>query len=193
MQRFTLIYALLVGLSLLPACASLGSPVLDLRPGADWRVTNGTAFERGTVDIGTARTIVLPDNAVVRRCPPAGTVELYVAKTLGFMGHPSDRMSIRGARKEMGCAAMVDGDELLVATYGEWECIEGGAHIDLVALVPEGVAVQQRKGLSGRDSTLKGWDGRAAGAASNTRVEWKVVHTIPDPARTADTEKGSQE
>ncbi len=77
-------------------------------------------------------------------------------------------------------------ETLLIATYGEWNCMEGGARIKLVVIVPSGLAVEQRKGLAGRDSTLKDWQAGYLGKVKNPQG-WHSVRTIPDPARTADT------
>ncbi|MBA4192613.1 MAG: hypothetical protein C0467_31985 [Planctomycetaceae bacterium] len=187
MRGFTLIIALVVGLTSLPSCTSLTtSPDLVFKRSADPKVQNGTAYERGVVDIGGTRTVVLPEDAVVRRCQTEGRVKLYMAKTLGYMGHPPKSKSIREEREVMGCAVKVDGESLVIATYGEWDCIEGGTSVKLVAMVPNGLAVEQRKGLSGRDSsTLKDWQAGYLGRVKNPQG-WQLVCTVPDPARTAD-------
>jgi hypothetical protein len=67
-------------------------------------------------------------------------------------------MSIRGALKNIGCAVRVEDDTLVVATYGEWDSrIEGGAYMKVVAVIPDGLVVEQRKGLSGPDSAGHEW------------------------------------
>jgi hypothetical protein len=83
-----------------------------------------------------------------------------MAKTLSFGGHPPEPMSIHGARKTMGCAVRVEGDSLVVATYGEWASRkEGGAHMKLVAVIPDGVEVEQRPFLQRllREEVIRGW------------------------------------
>ncbi len=110
MRNFTLMIALVVGLTSLPSCTSLTtSPDLVINRSADPKVENGIAYERGSLDIGGTRTVVLPEDAVVRRCQTEGRVELYIAKTFGFLGHPSKPMSIRVERETMGCAVKADG------------------------------------------------------------------------------------
>jgi hypothetical protein len=92
-----------------------------------------------------------------------------MAKTLNYGGHPGELMTIRKMREDMGCASREDGDTLLIRTFGEWDSrIEGGAYITLVVVVPNGVEVEQRKGLSGPKN--------AGGAAAR-------IPALPDPER----------
>jgi hypothetical protein len=160
-------------------------------------VDNGSAYDRAAVDLGAAKKLVLPDNAVVQRWGEAGKVQLFMKKTLEFRGHPPEPMSIGDARNNMGCAVKVEGDDLLVATFGEWDSrIEGGADIRLFAVVPEGVELELRKGLSGPDSAGREWHGLwltkprdAKGGywygPTSPADGWTAVPAAPDPARTA--------
>ena len=144
-----------------------------------------------------AKKLALPDTATVRRAGEAGTVQLFMAKTLSFAGHPPGPMSTRGARKHMECAARVEGDALVVATYGEWDSrIEGGAHLKLVAVVPDGIEVEQRKGLSGPDSAGQERHGQDLTQRKDAREGywygpaspadgWTAVPAVPDPERRA--------
>jgi len=207
--RHILAAAYLAGLVALPACSSgssqsAGEPdptdpsiVIEKGPGVSDEVENGTAHDRATIDLGTARKVALPDTAAVRRAGEARKVQLFMAKTLSFAGHPPESMSVRGARKNMGCAIRIEGDALVVATYGEWDSrVEGGAHLKLVAVVPAGVEVERRNGLSGPDSTghsrhgqhlskPKGaQDGYWYGPASPAEG-WTAVPAVPDVERTA--------
>ena len=115
------------------------------------------------------------------------------AKSL-FAGHPPEPMSIHGARKNMGCAIRAEGDDLVVATYGEWDSqIEGGASIKLVAVVPDGVKVEKRKGLSGPDSAGQKRNSRNPTEApggywygpASPGEGWTAVPATPDLERTA--------
>ena len=158
------------------------------------KVENGSAYDRVILDLGPRKKLVLPDNAVVRRAGEPGKGQLFMKKTLGFCGYPPKPMSIRDSRHNMGCAVKLEGDALVVATYGEWDCVEGGAEMRLVAVVPEGVDVEQRKGLSGADSagwigtyltkprdTSGYWNGPASPAD-----EWTALPGEPDPDRKAE-------
>jgi hypothetical protein len=173
------------------------SVAMNLELRVDDKVENGTAYDRATVDLGKAKKVVLPDSAVIRRAREAGKVKLFMAKTLSFGGHPPKTMTIEGARRNMGCVVRISGECLVVATYGEWDSRkEGGAYLKLVAVVPEGVEVEQTEGLSGPDSA-----GRASHVQSLTRPKdaqggysygpaspaegWTAVPAVPDPERTA--------
>lgn len=166
------------------------------------KVENGSAYDRAAVDLGSAKTLVLPDDAVVRRSGEPGKIHLFMKKTLAFAGHPPESMSIRDARKNMGCAVKVEANALVVATFGEWDSqIEGGAHMRLVAVVSEGVQVEQRKELSGPDSAGREWHGQyltrpkdAKGGywygPASPADGWTALPAIPDPDRTAN-ERGT--
>jgi hypothetical protein len=120
------------------------SVILDTERAPSQKVENGIAYDRATLDLGGAKKVVLPAEAAVRRTGEAGKVQLLMAKRLSFGGHPSETMSIRQSRKEMGCAVRTEGAALVVAIHGEWDSgIEGGARVRLVAVVPEGVEVDQ--------------------------------------------------
>jgi hypothetical protein len=160
-------------------------------------VENGSAYDRAAVDLGTAKKVVLPHDAVIRRGGEPGKMQFFMKKTMGFHGHPPKPMSIRDARKNMGCAVKVEGDDLLLATFGEWDShIEGGTRMKLVAEVPEGIDVEQRKGLSGEDSVGREWHseylskpkdakgGYWYGPASPAEG-WRAVPDVPDPDRQA--------
>jgi hypothetical protein len=165
-------------------------------------VENGSAYDRAVVDLGSAKRIVLPNDAVVRRTGKSEKVQLFVKKTLAYAGHPGEPMSIREARNNMGCAVKVEGDTLVVATVGEWDSfIEGGGHIRLVAVVPEGVELELRKGLSGPTSDGQEWDRKRPpglrgmrGVASYKPVSlekgWTAVPDVPDPNRTTAADAG---
>jgi len=171
--------------------------VIAKKSEVDEFVENGTAYDRGVVDLGKATKLVLPNTATVRKGGEAGKVQLFMAKTLSFGGHPGEAMSIRSGRNSMGCAVRAEGNALIVATYGEWDShIEGGAYVELVALVPEGVEFELRKGLSGENSIgqepSRGWlagskdskGGHWYGPTSPTE-QWTVVPAVPDPEKTA--------
>jgi hypothetical protein len=160
-------------------------------------VENGSAFDKAAVDIGTATRLVLPHDAVVRRQGEAGKVQFFMMKTLAFGGHPPEPMSIRDARKDMGCAVKTDGDALVITTFGEWDSHkEGGARMKLVVLVPEEVEIEQRNGLSGEGSAGREWHGQyltkpkdAKGGywygPASPAEGWRAVPDVPDPDRTA--------
>ena len=105
-------------------------------------------------------------------------------------------MTLHGTRKNMGCAIQKDGNALLIATYGEWDSHkEGSAHMKLIALVPEKIEVEQRKGLSGPESAaqgqsqsiVKGKDGKDEYwyGPTTPRTGWSAIPSVPDLERNA--------
>jgi hypothetical protein len=136
----------------LPACDSS-----IVRSGsADWSVANGTAYDQATLDPGNAKTLIVPQNAKVTATSTDGRVHLYLKKKLAWMGHPQLPADIRYERYKMGCATHRDGPVLTLATFGEWDSVkEGGATIALAIIVPPGLTVETRDGLSGQDSPVE--------------------------------------
>src|SRR5947209_5276954 len=85
-----------------------GTLMMNRRPAIDrsielserfGKVQNGSAFDRAHVELGSAKKIVLPDDAVIRRTPQRGQLQLFMKKTLSYRGYPPEPMSIRDARK----------------------------------------------------------------------------------------------
>lgn len=162
------------------------------------KVENGSAFDRAALDIGEHKKVILPDGAEVRRKGTGTKVQIFMKKTLAFGGHPPERMSIRTARKYMGCAVRAEDDGLVVATFGEWDSrIEGGAQMGLVFVVPEGIEVEQRPGLSGPKSAGREWHGQYLTKPKEVKEGywygpaspadgWTAVPDVPDRDRTAD-------
>jgi hypothetical protein len=158
-------------------------------------VENGTVYDRAVVDHGAARKVVLPRDAIVRRTAETGKVQLFMAKRLAFHGHPPEPMTLRGARKYMGCAVKIESDALVIATHGEWDSHkEGSADIRLVAIVSENMQLEQRAGLSGPDSAAMGRNrdfvlghGQEGYwyASTSPAKGWTAVPDVPDPHRTA--------
>jgi len=160
-------------------------------------VENGSAFDRAVLDVTPYKTLILPDDAAVRDGAPAKEVQIFMQKKLSFGGHPPERMSIRGARKNMGSAVKADGDTLMVATFGEWDSrIEGGAFMGLLFLVPEEIKIRRQANLSGPDSAGREWTGAYLtkpkdakegywyGPASPAEG-WSRVPDVPDRERRA--------
>jgi hypothetical protein len=158
-------------------------------------VENGSAYDRAAVDLDAAKRLILPDTAIIRDGGVGSQVEIFMKKTLGFHGHPPSQMSIRDTRKKMGCAVKIEDDGLVIATFGEWESKEGGAHLRLIAVVPNGVKVEQRKDLSGPHSIGREWQGfwltKPKDAKSgcwygpaSASDGWRGVPTLPDAGRT---------
>jgi hypothetical protein len=158
-------------------------------------IENGSAFDKAAVDVEAYTSLVLPDSAEVRTGEAGQRVQIYMKKTLFFGGHPPEPMSIRTARKNMGCAVKLEDGALVVATFGEWDSHkEGGASMALVFVVPEGKQVERRGNLSGPDSVGHEWRGQYLtkprevkegywyGPATATSG-WTAVPDLPDAER----------
>lgn len=160
-------------------------------------VENGSAFDRAALDVTPYKVLVLPEDAEVREGAPQGQLQIFTRKVLAFGGHPPERMSVSGARKNMGCAVKAEGDVLTVATLGEWDShIEGGAFMGLLFIVPEGIEVRRQAGLSGEDSAGREWAGAyltkpkdAKGGywygPASPAGGWSAVPDVPDRERRA--------
>ena len=92
----------------------------------------------------------------------------------------------------------VDALTLVLATFGEWDSqIEGGTRMRIVALVPLGVAVEQRAGLSGPYSAGREWHGQYLTKPKEVKEGywygpaspadgWTAIPDVPDPERRAE-------
>jgi hypothetical protein len=183
---------------LLSACGCCFDSSIELREPFHLHTgENGSAFDKAAIDVGDCRKITIPDNAEVRHQGENNKLQLYMEKSLDFLGHPPEPMSIQTARKNMGTAVKRDGDALVVATFGEWDShIEGGAAMRLVIVVPNGMKVEQKPGLSGPDSAGQEWHGKYLtkpkevkegywyGPASPANG-WTAIPDVPDPERRA--------
>jgi hypothetical protein len=160
-------------------------------------IENGDAFDQAALDIEKYKKIILPDTAEVRREGKGTKLQIFMKKQMSFGGHPPKSMSIRTARKNMGCAVKDEDGALILATFGEWDShIEGGASMGIEILVPEGIEVEQRSRLSGGASAGREWKGAYLtkpkevkegwwyGPASAAEG-WKAVPDVPDPLRRA--------
>jgi hypothetical protein len=157
------------------------SVLIDETDQIDPKVENGTAFDRAIIDLGSTKKVVLPREATIHRGGEAGKIQLFMAKTLAFAGHPPEPMSIHSQRKSMGCAVRTERNALVVAIHGEWDSgIEGGARAKLVAVVPNGVEVDRRAGLSKPLDAGRAWNGLSLPAEG-----WPAVPDVPDLERSA--------
>ena len=177
----------------LTSCASRIQPKNGLVLGKRFgNVQNGSAYDKASLDITKYNKLFLPSNATIKRNGEPGKLEIYMEKTLGFVGHPPESMSIKKTRKEMGCTCRADGDSLMVATYGEWNShIEGGASMQLLFVVPKSIEIETDESLSGEDSKGLEWDGGYLTKPKNfeegywygpasSATGWSAIPDIPD-------------
>src|SRR6266542_2567578 len=105
-----------------------------------WHTLRGLTVENGSAF----------DQAVVRPGVGGQCLQIFMRKALAYRGQSAEPLGIRTTRNQMGCATKPEAGALAVATFGEWDSrIEGGASMGVVVLVPPGVEVGKRPGLSG--------------------------------------------
>lgn len=138
-----LLRSLLVLISvLLTACSTqLRDSTIYSPSAAIGSVRNGTAFDQAYLDLGQHQTLVVPQRTIVRRIVGNGPVILQMEKTVGYLGHPTQRITIDAERAKMGCAFRSMEDEIRLATFGETMTPEGGKTIALTAFVPSDIQV----------------------------------------------------
>jgi hypothetical protein len=157
-------------------------------------VENGSAFDKAVVEIGPHKKIILPDTATVQQDGAGGKLQVFMKKTLSFHGHPPESMSIRQARRNMGCALQIEKDAVVVATFGEWHTIEGGADMKLLFVVPKGIEIEQRTKLSGVNSIGHDWKGKYLTKPVEVKEGywygpatpgegWEAIAAVPDHER----------
>ena len=115
------------------------------------KVTNGVAYESGSIPVLEGQTLQVPSDAVVEEYPGA-TVRCYLTKSLHCSGHPPTPMRIADARHYLGIAYQSDDKLLTIATFGEWRNRGGVAGLRLLVLVPKGQAWQHIENHSGLKS-----------------------------------------
>jgi hypothetical protein len=160
-------------------------------------VENGSAFDKAVVEIGRHKKIILPDTATLPQDGDAGKLQIFMKKTLSFYGHPPESMSIRQARKNMGCALQMEKDALVVSTFGEWDSLkEGGTNLKLLIVVPMGIEVETRARLSGVNSVGREWKGKYLTKPVEVKEGywyglatpgegWEAIAAVPDEQRRA--------
>ena len=169
-------------------------PSLIIAPnGPSNDVVNGNAYDRGEFDLGTVKRLAVPDNAEVMQGTGTGTtIHFFTQKTLSFGGHPPEKMHIRTARNNLGIATQAVADGLIVGTFGEFWTKEGGAQLKLRVVVPQGIAVEKRTGLSGDSSKVHSAPGVKPRDPKNgywygptgPSDGWTIMKTMADGERT---------
>jgi hypothetical protein len=173
------------------------SIVFDKKAAPSPKVRNGTAYDRATVDLGTAREVAVSEGTLVKHEGEPGVVQIFMIKRLSYIGFPEESMTIRDARKKLGCMVKDENGVLLVSTYGEYDTLpDGGAFMRLVVVVPDGVVVMHRKELFKIDSIGREWNGEYLTKSPDAKRDscygpaspakgWAAVPATPDPEKTA--------
>jgi hypothetical protein len=111
---------------------------------ADSRVTNGTAFDRATIDIGGCRSVVVSSDTKVEFSEKPDRLTVLMEKQMGFFGHPPKSTSIDEMRTKMGCAYRKKDGKLPIGKFGEFDTgSEGGKSVSLTVCVPAGTVIER--------------------------------------------------
>jgi hypothetical protein len=159
-------------------------------------VRNGTAYDRAVLELGDHDTIVIPTRAKLERAAGNAAIVIEMEKSLGFMGHPVQRITIDEARRDMGCAWLSKNGKLFLATFGEFlSGGDGGRTIELTVAVPEGIHVERddryemvrTSDLSAHSSKLREHisDGEVWYSPKGSDEKWLSIDDEPCPERAA--------
>ena len=111
-------------------------------------VTNGTAFDRATIDMGECRWIMVPSKTEVEFAEEPGRLTVMMKKEMSIMGHPPKRITIDEVRQKIGCAYRKHDGKILVGKFGEFDSGgEGGEFVSLKVRVPRGTVIERNDDL----------------------------------------------
>ena len=116
------------------------------------------------LEVGVSE-IYVPPSTEVRTGTVESVILIRFTRTLGFYGHPPQRITSSTTKFSMGLASRPEGSVLHVATFGEWSCIEGGARITIDSIdAPSGITVTTAIDHAGDGSVAKGTDYHTSGS-----------------------------
>lgn len=157
--------------------------------GESIKVEEGSVFEVARVALPEGvKKLVVPKGAKVKGDAPAGALFVVTEKSLRFKGHPAAAMPLEGLRANMGCATKVEGDGLVIGTFGEWTSKEGGVDMVVAIRAPKELLVSRRADLEGFESVSNKGEGKPLGAwfgKSAPTVGWERVTLEMDPRHIA--------
>ncbi len=147
-------------------------------PSANPLVENGISYEKVIVSVPQKiRTVVVPSSSRVIVSGSVNAIEIYLRKTLHWMGHPSEHTSIVTEGAEMGVAGKIQGPRLYLATFGDWVSFEGGSDISAVVVVPEHLKTIERRSLHyGDEESFERMQ-------AFKKERWFILPSSPDPTR----------
>ena len=142
---------------------------IEFEPSANPLVQNGTAYHCTNRELPEeVHEIRVPKYMVVKYHGEPGTMTIYLAKIMGYMGHPAGRMSITTAQDHMGLAVKTNGFRIEFSTYGGWGSFEGGQEVGCALIVPPGTYVTRSDSAASSSLEMAISDG------------WSVVQCRPD-------------
>jgi hypothetical protein len=144
MTRSSLAGFAILAVAMAASCSRNPRTAILYGDSADYRVTNGTAFDRATIDIGDCRAVVVSSKTKVEFSEKPGKLTLLMEKKMGFFGHPPKSTSIDDIRTKMGCAYRKKDGKIQIGKFGEFDTGgEGGKVITLNVRVSAGTAIER--------------------------------------------------
>jgi hypothetical protein len=118
-------------------------------------VENGDAYDRGFLDIGDYKELVIPEaTAVIVRTEQVGKITLNMKKSLQTGMWPGKSMSIRQLRYTMGCAVKVENKRIVLGTYGhQINFYHGGSWMTVIIEVPKGIEINRSAEHGGKNGS----------------------------------------
>lgn len=149
MVRITRLALAIVSLAATASCSRNPRMAIIYGSSADaGMVTNGTAFDRATIDMGECRWIMVPSKTEVEFAEEPGRLTLMMKKEMSIMGHPPKRITIDEVRQKIGCAYRKHDGKILVGKFGEFDSGgEGGEFVSLKVRVPRGTVIERNDDL----------------------------------------------
>ena len=161
-------------------------------------IENGSLYDKAEIALTGYSKLIVPETARVRFDEADQRLQIYLKKSLLFVGQIDEPMTVRNTRKYMGLATRKEGEGLVLATFGEWDShIEGGTWMEIQLIVPKKTTVEIRPDQCGvrsiahqpignwivksPDAKDGFWFGRSSPASG-----WSVVPSVPDPERNVD-------
>ena len=172
MVRITRLALAIVSLAATASCSRNPRMAIIYGSSADaGMVTNGTAFDRATIDMGECRWIMVPSKTEVEFAEEPGRLTLMMKKEMSIMGHPPKRITIDEVRQKIGCAYRKHDGKILVGKFGEFDSGgEGGEFVSLKVRVPRGTVIERNDDLE-----LPSCSGARTSPRSSSRGQGFVV------------------
>lgn len=172
------------------------SIVLSAEPSADNKVENGFVFDRATVNLDGITQVIIPEDAKVIQQDNVKEMQIFTIKEMCYFGHPPEEIRLHHVRKYLGCATQRNSGILKLATFGEWDSIEGRVSIRILLILPAGMEIIKATDHSGsksicnsdKDQFITSKHGKEEGwwyGVTKPSSDWSVVKDYPDPGRRA--------
>jgi hypothetical protein len=149
-----------------------------------FKIYNGKAYDKCSLCVAAARTLVLPDKStLVEQNGKVDVVSIYIEKDVHASSHGDvsfDMVTIN--RHKMGCAVKVQKERMLIGTFGQWGDRHSYRNMRLVVVAPTKMKVTRGEGLIGEPEERKGPDAFSGGLGSplkKTKAELPNCYLLP--------------